>query len=149
MTKRSSRSARAAAVGVVATVLGLAGTVSASADPVTRLPDADLVCGNTTLTSDQWVALPPSGTLWITDTALEGHYVIVSDTHYLVDGELLTGPPTSYEPYEPGLPKTRGAKVGLGDPMTCDFVSRWEIPGMPVFSVVGPITIARLPGASR
>jgi hypothetical protein len=134
-------------VGVVATVLGLAGAVSASADPVTRLLDADLVCGEVTLESSQWVALPPSGTLWIKDSALAGHYVIVSDTHYVVPG-YAQGPPSTYEGLEPVDTRFYGAKVGL-DTMDCHFVSRWQIPGEPVFSVVGPITIARLPGSSR
>ena len=135
-------------VGVAAAVLGLACAVPASADPATRLPDADLVCGETTLDSSQWVALPPSGSLWILDTELAGHYVIVSDIHYMVEGELVAIPPESYEGLGQGVPKSRGAKAGL-ETLTCDFVSRWKIPGEPVFSVVGPITIAPVPGPSR
>ena len=131
---------------MAAGVVGLGSAGGASAEPTTWLPDALLFCGDVTVGADQWVALPPSDTLWITDGPLAGHYVILTDTHYRVDG-YWTAPPPSYAGLE-GVTRVRGVKQGLsGSTMTCDFVSRWGQPGAPgTFSVVGPITVARLPG---
>lgn len=139
--------ARAGLVGVSVAVLGLAAAATASGDPVTWLPDADLVCGTTTVQPDQWVAIAPSDTLWITGTALAGHYVILADTHYVVSG-YADKPPASYDGMAAVDSRTWGAKRALAtSAIRCDFVSRWGAPGdADTFSVVGPITIARVSG---
>ncbi|GAB3450084.1 hypothetical protein GCM10027517_37120 [Phycicoccus ginsengisoli] len=148
-TRTAARSAArtAAAALVVAGTVGLGTAGSASAEPTTWLPDALLFCGDVRVAPDQWVALPPSDTLWITQGPLTGHYVILGDTHYRAPG-YLTAPPPSYAGLEVLGTRTRGAKQGLtGATRTCDFVSRWGQPDAPgTFSVVGPITIARVPG---
>lgn len=140
------RSARAALVMVAASALSLTAAATASGEPSTWLPDADLVCGDTTLHPDDWVAVPPSDTLWVRTGPLAGHYVILTDTHYVVPGYQVA-PPESYDSLGPAVAtRTRGAKQGLAaTAMTCDFVSRWGLPDDPdTFSVVGPITIARV-----
>lgn len=125
----------------------LATVTTASGAPRSWLPDAELVCDGTTVTTDQWVAIPPSDTLWIQEGPMAGHYVILSSTHYWMDGYVET-PPASYE----GLPmlesRTHGQKTGLAEgSMTCDFISRWGPQGDPdTFSVVGLLTIAKVSG---
>ena len=121
---------------------------SASAEPQRRwLADADLVCQADTLSTSEWVSVPGSDSLWITDGPLAGHYVILADSHYVMPG-LQEEPPESYA----GLPQVgslvRGTKAGLaGDSLTCDFVSRWDAPGeADDFSVVGPLTMVRVSG---
>lgn len=86
----------------------------------------------------------PSGTLWITTGELAGHYVILSDGHYLMEG-YQEAPPASYDGLEPLDSRTWGTKTGfVGQAITCDFVSRWVEKGADgTFSVVGPITIPR------
>lgn len=145
-TRTAARTAaRSGAAALAVGLLGLAGAGGAAAEPTTWLPDALLFCGDVTVGADQWVALPPSDTLWITAGPLAGHYVILTDTHYRVPG-YLTAPPSSYVGLE-GVTRVRGVKQGLGPSMTCDFVSRWGEPDAPgTFSVVGRITVVRVPG---
>lgn len=138
---------RAAMVAVLATAFAIAGGATASGEPSTWLPNADLVCGDITLLPDEWVAVPPSDTLWVKSGPMAGHYVILTDTHYVVPGYVVD-PPHSYDGLGDGVTRTRGVKQGLVDAtMTCDFVSRWGSPEDPnTFSVVGPITVARVSG---
>jgi hypothetical protein len=147
MTKRTNSTARAAMVAVAATALSLAAAAGASAEPSSWLPNADLVCGTTTLGPQDWVAVPPSDTLWVRTGPLAGHYVILTDTHYVVPGYVRV-PPPSYAGLGDGVTRTWGTKTGLaGKAMTCDFVSRWGAPEDPdTFSVVGPITMVRVSG---
>ena len=87
--------------------------------------------------------MPGSDTVWIFDGALAGHHVIISDSHHVVPGYRVTPP----KPYT-GVPvdsRMWGAKTGLTDVVSCDFVSRCGEPGgAETFSVVGPITMARV-----
>lgn len=144
------RTVRAAtATAAAALFVGLAGAGSASAEPQgTWLPDADLFCGQAQpLGSTEWVWTPGGESLWLRTGPLAGHYVILSDAHYLMPG-LQTEPPASYD----GLPQVgslvRGQKTGLAeDAITCQFVSRWDLPGdTDDFSVVGPVTMTRVSG---
>ena len=139
--------ARTALLGVAVGVLAVTASGSASGEPASRLPNADLVCGSTTLLPDQWVAVPQSDTVWVRAGALAGHYVILGDTHYVVPG-YVEEPPATYDDLEAVDSRTRGAKQGhVGAAITCQFVSRWGEPGDPdTFSVIGPITMARVPG---
>ncbi len=138
MSRRTTGLAAALALGET-TSLGTVATASAA--PATRLPDADLVCGSVTLHSTDWVALPSSGTLWIKTGTLAGHYVILSDAHYVVPG-YLASPPASYDGLMLLDDRSMGTKAGLADAaMSCDFVSRWGT-GEEASSVVGPIVIA-------
>jgi hypothetical protein len=147
LMKRRMRSTGAALVAVTATALGVAGAAGATAAPRTWLPDAVLVCGTTTVGIDDWVAVPPADTLWVRTGPLAGHYVILTDTHYRVDG-YLDVPPASYDGLGPGATRTWGTKQDLtGAAITCDFLSRWGERGDPqAFSVVGPITMVRVSG---
>lgn len=144
MNKRTTGLVAAAVLGATMSV-GTAATSSAA--PQTWLPNADLVCGGTTMAPEDWVAVPPSGTLWITTGDLTGHYVILSDAHYYMDGYQET-PPASYDGLTQLDSRTWGTKTGLeGEAVTCDFVSRWgEMGAEGTFSVVGPITVARTGG---
>lgn len=135
-----------AVAAVLATAVG-AGATAASAAPITRLPDADLYCPTATLGSDEWVALT-TGTLWISTGELAGHYVVLEQTHYYSPG-LLTEPPAEYDTAALlGPTQTFGTKAAfVGDSLTCHFVSRWDLPGEDDdFSVVGPVTIAKVSG---
>ena len=147
MNTAMKHTARAALLGVAMGVLAVAASGPASGDPASRLPNADLVCGSTTLLPDQWVAVPSADTVWVRTGALAGHYVILSDTHYVVPG-YVEKPPSSYDDLVAVDSRTWGAKQGhVGAAITCDFVSRWGEPGDPdTFSVIGPITMARVPG---
>ena len=148
MSRMRTRITRTALVATAVAALGVtAGMGTASAAPSTWLPDALLFCGSTTVHPDEWVAVPPSDTFWVTSGPLTGHYVILSDAHYIAPG-YLTAPPSSYDGLSQVGSRTWGAKQGLArTAMTCDFVSRWGEPGDPdTFSVVGPITMARVPG---
>jgi hypothetical protein len=134
---------RVAAVSAAAVLFGVLGAGTASAAPPRPwLPDADLFCPTDTLTQGEWVTAPGSDSLWVADGDMAGHYVLLSFSHYWMDG-LQDAPPASYE----GLPQLddvlRGAKTGLaGDAVTCQFVSRWDLPGTADdFSVVGPVTM--------
>lgn len=140
------RTARTAAMAAAAVFVSLAGAGAASAEPQrTWLPDADLVCETDTLGTGEWVSVPGSDSLWITDGPLTGHYVILADSHYFMPG-LQDEPPESYV----GLPQVgdlvRGKKSGLAeDALTCDFVSRWDLPAdADDFSIVGPVTMVRV-----
>jgi hypothetical protein len=146
MTTHRNRPAKAAMVAVAASVLSVAAATSASAAPSPRLPNADLFCPGSTLTQGQWASVPGSDSLWIFTGPLAGHYVIVTDTHYLVEG-YQEKPPTSYDPKTMVDTKTWGAKTGLTDPVRCDFVSRWGEKGDPeTVSVIGPIAMVRVSG---
>jgi hypothetical protein len=143
------RTVRAAAAAAAAALfVGLAGAGSASAEPQRIwLPDADLVCGAETFTTGQWVWTPGAESLWINTGPLAGHYVMLTDAHYLMPG-LQAEPPASYDGLMPVGSAVRGSKAGLaGDAISCDFVSRWDLPGdEDDFSVVGPITMVRVSG---
>jgi hypothetical protein len=141
MNKKTAGLAAALVMGATMSVVTAA---TSSAAPRTWLPDADLVCGNLTLGPADWVAVPPSGTLWIQTGELAGHYVILSSAHYLMEG-YQEAPPTSYNGLEPLDSRTWGTKAGFtGQTLACDFVSRWGEKGADgTYSVVGPITIAR------
>lgn len=140
------KTTRAVAVSAAALIFGLAGAAAASAEPQrTWLPDADLVCETDTLTGSEWVWTPGAESLWIGSGPLAGHYVMLSDAHYLMLG-LQAEPPASYDGLLPVGSAVRGSKTGLaGDAITCHFVSRWDLPGDgDDFSVVGPITMVRV-----
>lgn len=138
---------RALAVAAALAAAVGAGATAASAAPITRLPDADLFCPAATMGPTEWVALG-SGTLWITAGDLAGHYVVLEQTHYFSPG-LMEAAPATYEGLQPIIPTERfGRKAALvGDSFTCDFVSRWDLPGEgDDFSVFGPVTIAKVSG---
>ena len=144
------RTVRAAAAAAAAALfVGLAGAGSASAEPPRAwLPDADLFCpGADTLSTSEWVWTPGAESLWINTGPLAGHYVMLSDAHYLAPG-LLTEPPASYDELMPVGSTVRGEKTGLAaGAITCQFVSRWQMPdAADDFSVVGPITMVRVSG---
>lgn len=144
MIKRAATAAAAAAVLVT-----LAGAGTASAQPSTnRLPDADMLCpGSDPLNSSQWVSLPGSDTLWLNEGPLAGHYLILSDSHYVVPG-LVPADELSTDGLEPVQTLSRGAKTGLADgAITCEFVSHWDFPGtVDDMTVFGPITMVRVNG---
>lgn len=139
------KTTRVAAVSAAAVLFGVLGTGVASAQPSPRLPDADLFCPGDTLSTMEWVSVPGSDSLWIKDGPLAGHYVILTDSHYLMPG-LQYAPPADYEGLDQVGNLVRGNKTGLaGDTITCQFVSRWDLPGVTDdFSVVGPITMAQV-----
>lgn len=134
---------RLAAVSAAAVLFGMLGAGAASAaPPAPWLPDADLFCPGDTLYQGEWVTAPGSDSLWVMDGPLAGHYVLLAFSHYEMDG-LQYEPPASYA----GLPQVndvvRGSKTGMaGGAITCQFVSRWDLPGTSDdFSVVGPVTM--------
>jgi hypothetical protein len=140
------RTARATAVAAAAMFITLAGASGASAEPQRIwLPDADLFCGVDTLSTSQWVSKPGSDSLWINEGPLAGHYVILADSHYFMPG-LVTDPPETYVGLEQVGSLVRGDKTGLAaNAITCDFVSRWDVPGDEEdFSIVGPVTMVRV-----
>ncbi|KGN43129.1 hypothetical protein [Knoellia aerolata] len=152
MATKTQNITRAALVGVTAATLGIGAAASASGAPDTWLPNATLTCGSTTLAPSDWVAVPPSDSLWILTGDLAGHYVILRDAHYLATTaeQAAQAPATDYA----GLPEleTRswGTKAGLtGSAFTCDFSSQWGDGGEGTEWIVGPVTIARAPGSSR
>ena len=140
------RTARATAMAAAVIFVSLAGAGTASAEPQrTWLPDADLFCQADTLGTSEWVSVPGSDSLWIKDGPLAGHYVILTDSHYFMPG-LHIEPPESYVGLDQVGNLVRGQKVGLAeDSITCDFVSRWDVPGDEEdFSTVGPLTMVRV-----
>lgn len=149
---RMRRTIRRAALAGAATAFSLAAATTAAGAPTTWLPNATLTCDGVTFAPDEWVAVPPSDSLWITSGDLAGHYVILEDTHYmaLTPEEAARAATGDYS----GLPQieTRkwGKKTGLTGPaFTCDIFSQWGDGGEGTFWVVGTATIARAPGASR
>jgi hypothetical protein len=138
---------RVAAVSAAAVLFGMLGAgVASAAPPSPWLPDADLFCpvADDPLVKVGWVTPPGSDSLWVTTGPLAGHYVLLAFSHYWMDG-LQYAPPASYA----GLPQlndeVRGAKTGLTGPITCHFVSRFDLPGTSDdFSVVGPATMVRV-----
>lgn len=152
MTTRTRKTSRAALVGVVAAALGMAAATAASGAPATWLPNATLTCGGSTLEPSEWVAVPPSDSLWILTGDLAGHYVILSDSHYVATTEeaALQAAATGYSGLAPVDTRQWGKKTGLaGTEFTCDFVSQWGDGGEGTQWIVGPVTIARAPGATR
>lgn len=144
MRRHTNRRATAAVVAVAAAVLGVAAAGTASATPSPRLPDANLVCGDTTMYQGDWTTVPGSDSLWILTGELAGHYSVLTATHYFTEG-YLQAPPASYDGLEMVDTKSWGAKTGLTDILTCDFVSRWGADGAEgTFSIVGPVTMARV-----
>lgn len=128
---------------ILGATMSVATAATSSSAPQTWLPNADLVCGGTTFTTDQWVAVPPSGTLWINTGELAGHYVMVTRVHYFMPG-YQEAPPASYDGLQLVDDRTWGTKSGFaGEKISCDVVSRWGEPGAEgTYSIVGPITIA-------
>lgn len=135
-----------------ASVLGAAAmlvTVGASAAtgaPDTRLPAAELWCGEVQIAPEDWVALPQAGTLWVDEGDLAGHYVILESVHYAMDGLWAAdeAPPASYDDddFVPlGPPKARGTKSGL-ETMECTVISRFIMMNRTVFA---PMTVAEVP----
>lgn len=89
--------------------------------------------------------MPGSDSLWIKGGPPAGHYVILTDSHYLMPG-LQNEPPASYTGLDQVGNLVRGQKAGLAEEsITCDFVWRWDVPGDEEdFSVVGPLTMVRV-----
>lgn len=90
-------------------------------------------------------SLVPADSLWVDDGPLAGHYVLLAFSHYRMTG-LQTAPPDSYAGLDQLDNVVRGAKTGLaGNAITCQFVSRWDLPGTADdFSVVGPVTMVKV-----
>ncbi len=143
MEECTMKTTRMAVVSAAAVLFGMLGAGVASAEPPgPRLPDADLFCGGGPLGTSEWVSVPGSDSLWIRTGPLAGHYVILADSHYLMEG-LQTAPPPSYDGLDQVGNLVRGKKTGMaGDAITCQFVSRWDQPGdAGDYSIVGPITM--------
>lgn len=139
MTKRVMVAAATAMAAV--SVGGFVGVGSAGAAPPMPLPDADLVCPNGTASGQEWVGFGVP-TIWVLEGALKGHYVVLDQAHYELPGLV-------YEaPADLPLGKRMGTRTAFEDTqMTCTFISRWNSDDdTKDRSIVGPITIAKVPG---